>query len=142
MSIELDWTRLDAIFQPRQDILDGIKRCAGRGAPYKLKTTTYFILNCFLQKRPERLLFSTKSRLIYTTSCKEAESPTRSEERCKRLAPTVRLHRQSEMQLTSKFYWRLGRFPSLFHSAKSLNCALRKISYMLAHGEQKRLSTA
>ncbi|OAR00509.1 hypothetical protein LLEC1_00850, partial [Akanthomyces lecanii] len=26
--MELDWDRLNAIFQPRQDILDGIKRCA------------------------------------------------------------------------------------------------------------------
>lgn len=28
-TMELDWDRLNAIFQPRQDILDGIKRCAG-----------------------------------------------------------------------------------------------------------------
>ncbi|KAJ6786686.1 hypothetical protein PWT90_06100 [Aphanocladium album] len=28
MAMELDWDRLNAIFKPRQDILDGIKRCA------------------------------------------------------------------------------------------------------------------
>ncbi|KAM3441966.1 hypothetical protein MY4824_001380 [Beauveria thailandica] len=28
MTMELDWERLNAIFSPRQDILDGIKRCA------------------------------------------------------------------------------------------------------------------
>ncbi|KAJ3495285.1 hypothetical protein NLG97_g3498 [Lecanicillium saksenae] len=28
MTMELDWDRLNAIFKPRQEILDGIKRCA------------------------------------------------------------------------------------------------------------------
>lgn len=30
ITMELDWDRLNAIFLPRQDILDGIKRCAGK----------------------------------------------------------------------------------------------------------------